>query len=63
MQCSLVKTCRYVGGFIYFFFKTFDYSNTDEADRSLLQNCDNSVQRNEHHNLPDLTDDAVSNMR
>ena len=55
--CSLVNICRYFRGFIYIFFKVSDYSDSEEAERTLLQNFDKFLQRREHHNRPDLTDD------
>jgi len=45
------------------FFKVFDYSDSEESERTLFQNFYKSLHRSEHHNLPVLTDDAVSNMK
>lgn len=59
---SLVNICRYFRGFTYFFLKVFDYSDSEETERTLLQNFDKSLQRSEHHNHPDLIGDALSNM-
>jgi hypothetical protein len=55
---SLVNICSYFRGFTYLYVKVFDYSDSEEADRTLLQNYGKSLQRTEHHSLPDLTDDA-----